>query len=215
MLVPFHDLTDDQLARVIAIYEEALAAAWEWPPERLREIARDSEPSAWALAALEDGVPAGFIILDHLPRGRMWYIRYFAVRADLRGQGWGSRILEAALTAVEDVTVRAGRGSDRGTLLEAEAIEGGLSDPERALRLRRQAFYRRHGAVVTGALTPRWPDAPAAMPDFDLLFIPGRAWDGTIDGRFCRGIVRSLMVEGYGVPEDAAWLVAALDRYGA
>jgi len=213
VLVPFHALTDAQLDLVVAIYEEALAAPWEWPPALLRELARDRESSAWALAALQGGDPAGFIILDYLPGGRMWYIRYFAVRADLRGQGWGSRILAAALAAGQEEAVRAGRSGDRGTVLEAEAIESGLSDRERTMRLRRQSFYRRHGAVVTGAQTPRWPDAPAAMPDFDLLFIPGRAWEGAVDGGFRRDIVCSLMVEGYGVSEDAPWLAAALDRY--
>ncbi len=47
------------------------------------------------------------------------------------------------------------------------------------------------------------------MPDFDLLFIPACGWEGAIDGGFRRDIVRSLMVDGHGVPEDAPWLVAA------
>lgn len=212
MLAPFSALTEAQLDRVIAIYEEALAAPWEWPPALLRGLSEEHRETRWALAALQEGDPAGFIVVEYLSGVRVWYIRYFAVRADLRGQGWGSAILTEVLDAIEGAAApEAGAGS-RGVMLEAEAMERGLPDAERAVRARRQAFYRRHGAVVTGARAPRPPDAPAAMPDFDLLFIPARPWTGSPDRALRRELARGLAVEGYGAPGDAPWLAAELDR---
>jgi GNAT superfamily N-acetyltransferase len=213
MLVPFHRLTADQLTGVIAIYEEALAAPWEWPVERFREIARGPGSRFWAMAALEGDEPAGFIIDEYLPAGRLWYIHYFAVRTDLRAQGWGSRILTASLPIGEDAAAQHGHDGCTGTLLEAVAVGGQPPGATRGMAVRRQEFYRRHGAIVTGAQYPRPPDAPPDMPDYDLLFVPGRAWDGRLDNAFRRRLVRSLTVEGYGVPEAAAWLQAALARY--
>ena len=213
MLVPFHGLTAAQLEGVIAIYEEALAAPWEWPAERFREIARTPGSRLGALAALEADEPVGFIINEYLPASQLWYIRYFAVRAGLRGQGWGSRILAASLPYGEDAAVQHGHEGCTGTLLEAVAFAGLPPGPARDMGIRRQEFYRRHGAIVTGAQYPRPPDASPDMPDFDLLFIPGRAWDGRLDSAFRRGLVRALTVEGYAVPEDAAWLQAALAQY--
>lgn len=213
MLVPFHGLTAAQLDGVVAIYEEALAAPWEWPLERLREIARTPGARFWAMAALEGDDPVGFIINEYLPVGRLWYIRYFAVRADLRGQGWGSRILAASLPRGEDAALQHGHDGCTGALIEVVAIAGLPPGAARQMSIRRQEFYRRHGAIATGAQYPRPPDAPAEMPDFDLLFVPGRAWDGRLDNAFRRSLVRSLVVEGYEAPESAAWLQAALARY--
>ncbi len=213
MLIPFQRLTAEQLARVIAIYEEALAAPWEWPVERFHEIARTPDSPFWAMAALEGDNPAGFIINEYLPVGGLWYIHYFAVRADLRGQGWGSRILTASLPIGEDAALRHGHAGCTGTLLEAVAFAGLTPGGKRRMGVRRQEFYRRHGAIVTGAQYPRPPDASPDMPDFDLLFVPGRAWDGRLDNAFRRRLIRSLVVEGYGVPEDAAWLQAKLACY--
>ena len=213
MLIPFRALTARQLAGVVAIYEEALAAPWEWPVERFHEIAAGPGTPLWAMAALEGDDPAGFIINEYLAAGRLWYIHYFAVRADLRGKGWGSRILTASLPHGEKAAREHGHDGAAGTLLEAEAIAGLPDGAVRRMRVRRQEFYRRHGALVTGAIYPRPPEAPADMPDFDLLFIPGHAWDGRLDKAFRRRLVRSLAVEGYGVPEDAPWLLAELARY--
>lgn len=211
MLVPFHALTEAQLDRVVAIYEEALAAPWEWPPALIRGLAEARGTTRWALAALREGDPAGFIVVEYLPGVRAWYIRYFAVRADLRGQGWGSAILTEVLAAIEGAAAPEAAAGSRGVMLEAEATSAS-SDPESILRRRRQAFYRSHGAIVTGATAPRPPDAPAAMPDYDLLFIPAHGWTGRPDRAFRRELARGLAVEGYGVPEDAAWLAAELDR---
>lgn len=213
MLVSFHRLTARQLAGVIAIYEEALAAPWEWTVDRFHEIAQGTGSRFWAMAALEGDQPVSFIINEYLPIGRLWYIRYFAVRADLRGRGWGSAMLTADLPMGEDAAVQHGHDGCTGALIEAVAVAGLPPGDTQRLAVRRQEFYRRHGAIVTGAQYPRPPDAPPEMPDFDLLFVPGRAWDGRLDTAFRRRLVRSLVVEGYGVPEDAAWLQAALARY--
>jgi len=213
VLAPFSALTEAQLDRVIAIYEEALAAPWEWPPALLRGLAEERRETRWALAALQEGDPAGFIVVEYLSGVRVWYIRYFAVRADLRGQGWGSAILTGVLDVIDGADAPEAAAGRRGVMLEAEALEQGLPDAERAVRTRRQAFYRRHGALVTGARAPRPPDAPAAMPEYDLLFIPSRTWQGRLDGALRRDLARALAVEGYGVPEDAAWLQVQLARY--
>lgn len=214
MLTPFHALTNAQLSQVIQVYEESLAAPWEWPSERFRELARD--PAAgpiWAMAGLEGDTAAGFIINEYLPGGRLWYVHYFAVRDDLRGQGWGARILNAALPYGEEAAHSHGHAGCIGALLEVETVDGPPPDADREQRMRRQRFYERLGALSTGAQFPRWPWAPPEMPDYDLLLIPGSAWDGKIDAVLRRDLIRSLLVEGYGVPEDAPWLVAALEQH--
>ena len=214
MLTPFHRLTRQQLDGVVAIYEESLAAPWEWPAERLYDLARSPDAAIEATAALDGDVAAGFIINEYLPGGRLWYVHYFAVRADLRGQGWGARILNATLPQGEDAARRHGQDGCLGALLEVETVDGPPPNADRTQRVQRQRFYRRLGAVATGALFPRWPWAPPEMPDFDLLLVPGRAWDGRIDDALRREVVGSLLVEGYGVPEGDPWLLAALRSYG-
>ncbi len=213
MLIPFHHLTPSQLAEVIAIYEEALAGPWEWPAERLAELARQPDERILAAAALDGDAVAGFIIDEYLPGGRLWYIRYFAVRANLRGQGWGERILTAALPQGEAAALQHGHGGMLGAVLEVETVDGPPPDADREQRVRRQRFYRRLGALDTGARFPRLPWAPPEMPDFDLLLIPGSGWDGQIDDALRWHVVRSLMVEGYDVAEDEPWLAAALQQY--
>jgi hypothetical protein len=52
------------------------------------------------------------------------------------------------------------------------------------------------------------------MPDWDLLLVPGAAWDGSIDDALRYRLLRSLMVEAYHTPEDAPWFVDALRKYG-
>lgn len=210
MLVSFNRLTARQLADVVAIYEESLAAPWEWPVARFYELARTPDGPIQALAALDGEAVAGFIITEYLPGGRLWYIHYFAVRADLRSQGWGARILSACLPAGEAAAQAAGHAGCIGTLLEVEAIDGPPSDADRQQRARRQAFYQRHGAHISGARCPRPPWAPSEMPDFELMFIPMAAWDGRLDDALRYRLIHSLMVEAYATPADAPWLRAAL-----
>ncbi len=210
ILVPFHELSDAQLAEVVAIYEEALAAPWEWPSQQLIDLARLPDGRVRAFAAFDGETVAGFTVNEYLPVGRVWYVHYLAVRADLRSQGWGSRILTVALPLAEDAARAAGHTGCLGGLLEVEAVDSPPPDADRRERIRRHEFYARHGALATAVVLPRPPWAPPEMPDWDLLFIPLSAWQGRIDAALRRTLLRALMVESYGFPEDAPWLAAAL-----
>jgi ribosomal protein S18 acetylase RimI-like enzyme len=212
-LVPFRELTERQLDEIAAIYQEALAEPWEWPIERLRGAGRAPDSPLWAMAALEDGSPAGFIICQHLPRGQVWFVHYLAVRAELRSQGWGARLLSLALPEGEVAARQHGHAGSVGTLVQVENVDGPPRDANRAQRLRRQAFYQRNGAIQLGALSARWPWAPPEMPDYDMVLIPGSAWGGEVDDRLRYRLGLALMVEAYSVPPDAAWLVEQLARY--
>ncbi len=65
---------------------------------------------------------------------------YFAVRADLRGAGVGSRCLSVMREFWEKKTI----------YIESERAEEAVSGTERAVRERRLRFYLRAGAVPTG-----------------------------------------------------------------
>jgi GNAT superfamily N-acetyltransferase len=210
ILVPFQRLTERQLAEVVAIYEAYFAVPWEWPAETIHGLGRAPGGPIQGLAALDGEAPAGLTIGHYLPAGRLWYIPYLAIRPDLHGQGWGSRILEESLRAGEAAARARGHPGCIGALLEVEAIDGAPGSAEREERVRRQAFYRRHGALMTGAACPRFPWAPPEMPHFDLMFIPMSAWDGRVTNALRHNLIRSLMVEAYAVPQDAPWLLAAL-----
>jgi GNAT superfamily N-acetyltransferase len=63
------------------------------------------------------------------PTYRHWYLPWFGVRADLRGQGLGSRLLESCLETVD-----------------ADRLPAYLETPNP----RTLPFYERHGFTVTG-----------------------------------------------------------------
>ncbi len=142
-------------------------------------------------------------------------MHYLAVRSDLRGQGWGARILADALPEGEVAARAHGHDGYLGALLEVESVDGPPPDADREQRVRRHRFYRRLGALDVGAVYPRPPFTPPDMPDFDLLLVPGPAFDGNIDDALRRRLIYSLAVEAYNTPPDEPWLVDALRRYEA
>jgi GNAT superfamily N-acetyltransferase len=66
---------------------------------------------------------------DAHPTYRHWYLPWFGVRADLRGQGLGSRLMESCLKTVD-----------------ADQLPAYLETPNP----RTLPFYERHGFAVTG-----------------------------------------------------------------
>lgn len=206
---PFSDLTPRQVAEAVAIYREAFEAPWEWPAERIAGLgAACAAPDArcCAMALLDDDASVALAVAQYLPGGNVWYLCYLAVAASCRGGGLGSRLLTAMLPLGDEFAAAAGKTGCLGTLIEVEQVAAPPPNADRTQRRQRIAFYRRHGALDAGVTVPRPPWAPPEMPDWDILLIPGRGWDGRPDRAGARSLCRSLMVEGYHIAPDAPWL---------
>ncbi len=93
------------------------------------------------LAALDEGVFVGLVSL--LSCEDITHILYFAVRDELRNQGYGSRILTLIRT----------RYPGQRIIVDVERPEDGI--PNRAQREERIAFYRKNGYADT-RITYRW-----------------------------------------------------------
>jgi GNAT superfamily N-acetyltransferase len=213
-LVDFSELTPQQLDGLLAIYREAFEAPWEWPAEQVAALATPTGCAAArcrALALLDAGRSVGLAISQYLPVGNLWYLHYLAVEGGRRNSGFGSTMLEGILPLGEEMARAAGRPGCLGTLIEVEQVDGPPSDADRVQRRRRIAFYERHGAQLVGLGVPRPPRAPPEMPDWEVMLVPGLAWNGRPDGAARRHLCRSLMVEGYGRAPDEPWLVTYLD----
>jgi GNAT superfamily N-acetyltransferase len=212
-ILPFHALTADQLNQVLAIYRDAFEAPWEWPVEKVAQLAdATAPPSPWHSAALLNGdATVAIAIAKYFTETNLWYLLYLAVDAAQRGQGAGSTLLTHMLQMGEAQARAVGRTGCRGMILEVETPD---VPPEatRAMRARRVAFYRRFGALNIGVPVPRPPWVPPEQPDWDIMFIPGTAWSGKLDILTRRELSRALMVEGYEIPPDVPWLLAELNR---
>ncbi len=213
-LLSFSELTDSQLADVVTIYREAFEAPWEWPVERIAGLAvGEAAPARGCALALADGGAAlGLAVADYLPAANLSLLHYLAVAPARRSAGAGAILLNAVRAASEDWAHTAGLHGCRGTLAEVERVEGPPPAADRTQRQRRVAFYRRHGAIHTGAEVPRPPWASPEMPEWEIMLLPGTAWDGNLDANVRRDVCLALMVEGYGAPADTQWLRAWLDR---
>lgn len=213
-VLPFSVLTPGQLDAAVAIYREAFDAPWEWPADKIAGLARpgDGAAAAYALGLVDGGEAIGLAVASYLPGANLGYLRYLAVAPERRGAGAGSILLDAARAAGEGWARTAGAAGCRGLLAEIEVVDGPPPAADRTLRRRRVAFYLRHGAIPTGVQVPRPPWAPPEMPRWEVMILPGAAWDGALDGRARRQLCLALMVEGYGTPATAPWLQTWLAR---
>jgi ribosomal protein S18 acetylase RimI-like enzyme len=134
-LVDFHDLAPAQRDHAQAVYEEAFPSGLRAP---FAELSCDGER---CLALAESGTVHGLAVVRGLGATGAAFLRYFAVDATQRGRGRGATLwglLRAHL-------VQAGF---RVLYLDVEdAAEPGIDTAERAIRVRRIAFYSRLGAI--------------------------------------------------------------------
>ena len=121
-----------RLPVLLDLYRSAFPANERRPLETLLD---DESGAGEVLAALDGEAFIGLAIL--LTHGDLTHILYFAVPPALRGQGYGSRILEA---------VRARHPGNR-VLADVEAPEPNA--PNLAERQRRIDFYARNGYALT------------------------------------------------------------------
>jgi GNAT superfamily N-acetyltransferase len=160
--------------------------------------------------ALDDGTVVGLAVLLRLRATHVRFLEYLAVDPDGRGQGVGGRLLDR-LREEPAIGGAAGGFASLGIVFEVEdpADAEGL---ERALRLRRIEFYRRHGAdVVEGVPCFRAPnlDGEGTLA-YRLMWLPARDGPIRLQSRLLHGTVEAILIESYGLPSDDPVVVAAL-----
>lgn len=162
----------------IAIYQTA------FPPEETRPAALVADTLAAGVeqmwVALEDDQVMAVAVLFERPGGVV-LLDFFAVREDRRGGGTGTAFLRAILDRVRAEGARL-------MLIEVDEPEVG---PDREVRLRRMAFYRRLGACELVGVRHRLPPSAGEVPVEMRLMAIGL--QGVLPDPFSRAIVADVI----------------------
>lgn len=186
----------DQLTAARRIYEDSFPL-------------RQREPFDELIASIQLGDSAGWVQLDGestigiavvLPMSVGWqFLEYFAVDSSVRDKGYGTALWEAMLR--EDAV--------RRLIFEVEDPADAPDPAERELRRRRIIFYQRLGATLVEYVHYVVPDVVGAKTE-PLLLMWHDPTRTTLDPPTLATLLKSLYVEGYGLPPDHDLLTAAL-----
>jgi GNAT superfamily N-acetyltransferase len=149
------------IREVRRIYEDGFPP---WLRADFGSLTDHREPGDVPLALMDGDQPRGFAIGRPLGGTGWWYLRYFVVASQLRGQGLGAvmwELLSARLRAADDTVL---------VLDVADPAEPGCAADEVAIRVRRIRFYQRQGADVLPVHGYRTP-AGAGEPWTPMLLL--------------------------------------------
>lgn len=149
-------LTDEQ---VISIYTGV--AKEHFPAEELKPVTMIerllSEGAYEGLGLFCGETLAAYALFAGMPEGGTLLLDYYAVLAEYRNSGMGSLFLRK---------MKEFYGGREAILLETEMPEAAKSEAERELRVRRNGFYERNGALFTKVRSRVY------KVDFDIFIIP-------------------------------------------
>ena len=120
------------------VYLNAFPEYERLPFSQLQQVANEQEAVRLAMI-VDDDNPVGILLLVEISNQKA-FVLYFAVDANIRGKGIGSR----TITALKEKY-------PGGIVLESEII-GQQADNE-AQRVKRYEFYQRNGVTDSGFLT--------------------------------------------------------------
>jgi len=204
--VIFSNLTGTQRDAVQAIYEEAFPAWERMPFDNL--IRRNNDQSRLQLAMIQGEGVLGLAVASRLRAVPWTFLEYFAVSRAWRNQGLGGVLWDAMIR-------RLGKQAFPMVLEVEPPEEEPPRSPGRTIRERRIEFYRRRGANRLDVPNYRVPHQSDEGTDkLALLAVPLEGARAPTNGGL-RDLVRSLYVEGYGLPDDHTLLVGALDQLAA
>lgn len=153
-----------------------------------------------------DGEAVGLAVSLDLAALKACYLEYMAVAPELRGRGIGGRLLEHLVARLKE------EGRAEGMVLEVESVRHG-PPAEAGTRQRRLDFYRRRGAhVVECAPDYRGPNlAGPGEVYFTIIWIPLTGREGAApSGERLRALVRAMLTESYGLPDNHPLVQAVL-----
>lgn len=162
------DLSDDGTrAAVVAIYEEAFPAVERMDSHELVASVQAGERECYV--AERDGVVLGFAITLRLQRPSLTYLDYLAADQHTRSGGVGGVLVDHLREAG-----RTGPTPSNGVLLEIEPLDEATGPEDRGMRMRRIAFYEKHGGSVLDCPDWRgWTEYGKGQPvRYSLIWLP-------------------------------------------
>lgn len=196
MISSFLPRSHEQIAQAHAIYEASFPPAERVPFADLLASLASLDAHAW-VATDADGV-VGFAFTMTLEGTGIELLAYLAVAPTRRNCGVGGALLRTVIDSLR------ARGDAAGLLWEVESDDADedIAEVERALRRRRIAFYRRHGAtIVRDAPGYRVPNlAGAGTIPMKLMWLSLTTPPQEMEGDRLRRCVEAIYRQGYGLP---------------
>src|SRR5262249_9844072 len=115
-------------------------------------------------ALVEQGSVVGFTYFASYQEYYLGYLKFIAVREDIRGKGYGPVLLHDALQKIRADGIRTTGWPYLGLVLEVERPELAENEQDRQLRERRIHFYQRNGAVIVEGTDYIAPPVAAGQP---------------------------------------------------
>jgi GNAT superfamily N-acetyltransferase len=209
------DLDSPLGQEALAIYEQAFPEAERDSVENiaasLKNMAPETDVSHFRVL-LDQGAVVGFSYFSSYKEYYLGYLKFIAVRAELRGKRYGPLLLKDALRQLRIDGRRATGWPYLGLILEVERPEAAENEEDRALRERRIKFYQRNGAVLLENLDYVAPPVSSGQPSLPFHLMVLRAVPKYGMQRWLRPkAVTALLVEGYGEDPESWFVRHALD----
>jgi hypothetical protein len=185
---PVSALGEGQLARVLAIYEEAFRPDLRVPFGELTTPGSADQ----TFVALESAVPAGVAALRLLGSVQWSFLRYFAITGERRSQGLGRRFWRLL-----HPLLRAQAWPTRVVFEVEDPDEAAGAQAERVIRQRRMAFWTACGARLLPAPGYVLPDYTGSGVTEPMLLM---ASSPPVDGGQLRQLVLAIYTDRYGLP---------------
>jgi GNAT superfamily N-acetyltransferase len=212
--ITFHELTDlssDWGQQALAIYENAFPIEERETLDSLTDTVTHAqtptETHHFRVLVGADGHVQGIAIFTTVHAEYMAFLRFIAIHADLRSQGYGRWLLRDVVQQVKRDGVRRTGFPYLGVVLEVERPGEATNPDEQQIRERRIGWYRRNGAKLFADVDLITPPAASDLPPmhYHVMFVPAVP-KRMMSWWLRRMIVNSILVAGYG-ETDASWYV--------
>jgi GNAT superfamily N-acetyltransferase len=216
--VDIRDITDlySPLGQeALKIYERSFPDAERDPVENIAASLYNPDPEKEVTrfrVLIEQDVVAGFIYFSSYKEYYLGFLKFIAVREDIRGKGIGPILLQDGIQQIRRDGVRATGWPYLGLVLEVERPEMVENDQDRQIRERRIQFYRRNGAVMIKDIDYIAPPIAEGKPSLPFHLIVLRSIPKYGMQHWLRqNAVKALLVEGYGEDQDSWFVRHALE----
>jgi GNAT superfamily N-acetyltransferase len=217
--VTFHELTDLNSAwgqQALAIYENAFPIEERETLDSLTDTVTHAETRAethhFRVMLGADAQVQGIAIFTTVHAQYMAFLRFIAIHAELRSQGYGRWLLRDVVQQVKRDGVRRSGFPYLGVVLEVERPGEAANADDKAIRERRIGWYRRNGAKLFADVDLITPPAAHDLPPmhYHVMFVsavPKRMMSWWLR----RMIVNSILVSGYGEAEESWYVRHAME----